>query len=161
MSNALHLSVPAGLPFIDYDREFDHPVAEVFRAHADPDLITRWLGPRGTNVSVEHYDFRTGGSYRYHHTGPDGHSYAFSGIFHTVRENEVAIQTFEFAGYPDVVSIESMTFTDLGDGRCRLTGHSVYPSVEARDGMAMSGMEEGLGDGYDRLEELLTEGVAA
>lgn len=161
MSNALHLSVPEGLPFIDYEREFDHPVAEVFRAHADPELITRWLGPRGTNVRVEHYDFRTGGSYRYHHTGPDGHSYAFSGIFHTVRENEFAIQTFEFDGYPDVVSIESMTFTDLGDGRCRLTGHSVYPSVEARDGMAMSGMEEGLGDGYDRLEELLAQGVAA
>ena len=68
-------------------------------------------------MDIDHYDFRTGGSYRYTHTGPDGAAYRFSGVFHTVRENEFAIQTFEFDGYPDVVSIESMTFEDLGGGR--------------------------------------------
>ncbi|MPV36113.1 SRPBCC family protein [Georgenia subflava] len=160
MSNALNVTVPEGLPFIDYEREFDFPVADVFRAHADPALIGQWLGPRGMEMSVDHYDFSTGGSYRYTHTR-DGESYEFSGVFHTVRENEFAIQTFEFHGYPDVVSIESMTFHDLGDGRCKIVGHSVYPSVEARDGMAQSGMEEGMGDGYERLEELLGKTVAA
>ena len=155
MSNALRLTVPEGLPYIDYEREFDHPVADVFRAHAEPELIAQWLGPRGTNIEVDHYDFRTGGTYRYFHTGPDAKSYTFSGIFHTVRADEFAVQTFEFDGYPDVVSIEFLTFTDLGGGRCRLTGHAVYPSLEARDGMAQSGMEQGMGEGYDRLEELL------
>ncbi len=48
-----------------------------------------------------------------------------------------------------------MTFEDLGNGRTRLRGHSVYPSQEARDGMAQSGMEGGLSEGYERLEELL------
>jgi uncharacterized protein YndB with AHSA1/START domain len=72
-----------------------------------------------------------------------------------VRENEFAIQTFEFEGYPDVVSIESLRFEDLGDGRTRLSGHAVYPSQEARDGMAASGMEGGMSQGYDRLDALL------
>ncbi|MCX6499714.1 MAG: SRPBCC family protein [Arthrobacter sp.] len=155
MSNALKLSVPEGLPFIDFEREFDFPVADVFRAHKEPDLVARWLGPRRVAMDVERYDFRTGGSYRYTHTGPDGVAHRFSGVFHTVRDNDFAIQTFEYDGYPDVVSIESLTFHDLGGGRTRLTVHAVYPSMEARDGMAQSGMEGGLSEGYERLEELL------
>ncbi len=155
MSNALTLTVPEGLPFIDFERDFDFPVAEVFQAHKDPGLIAQWLGPRRMSMSIDHYDFRTGGSYLYTHTGPDGDTYTFSGIFHTVRENQLAIQTFEFDGYPDVVSIEFLTFHDLGRGRTRLAAHAVYPSLEARDGMAQSGMEGGVSEGYERLEELL------
>lgn len=160
MTNPLKLSVPEGLPFIDFEREFDFPVADVFRAHKEPDLITQWLGPRGLKMEMDHYDFRSGGTYRYIHTGPDGVAYEFTGVFHTVRENEFALQTFEFGGYPDVVSLEFMTFEDLGGGRCRLRGHSVYPSMEARDGMAQSGMEGGMTEGYERLDELLTAAKA-
>ena len=76
-------------------------------------------------------------------------------MFHTVRENEFAIQTFEFEGFPDVVSIESMRFEDLGDGRTRLSGHSVYPTVEARDGMVASNMEAGMREGYERLDDVV------
>lgn len=155
MSNPLKLSVPEGLPFIDTEREFDFPVEAVFAAHKDPELIAQWLGPRGMTAEIDHYDFRTGGGYRYTHVDPDGGRYTFSGVFHTVRENEFAIQTFEFHGYPDVVSIEFLTFEDLGGGRCKLTGHSVYPTQEARDGMAQSGMEGGMTEGYERLDELL------
>jgi uncharacterized protein YndB with AHSA1/START domain len=156
MSNALTMTVPEGLPFIDFERDFDFPVAEVFRAHKDPELVAQWLGPRRMAMSISHYDFRTGGGYRYTHTGPDGSAYVFSGVFHTVRENDFAIQTFEFDGYPDVVSIEFLTFQDLAGGRCRLIAHAVYPSMEARDGMAQSGMEGGVSESYERLEEVLT-----
>jgi uncharacterized protein YndB with AHSA1/START domain len=156
MSNALKLSIPEGLPFIDYEREFEFPVADVFRAYKEPDLIVQWLGPRGLKMDINHFDFRTGGSYSYVHTGPDGVAYEFSGVFHTVRDNEFAIQTFEFGGYPDVVSIESLTFEDLGNGRSCIRGHSVYPTLEARDGMAQSGMEGGMTEGYERLDELLS-----
>ena len=83
-------------------------------------------------------------------------AYEFSGVYHTVRENEFAVQTCEFGGYPDVVSIEFLTFEDLGDGRSRVRGHSVYPTREARDGMAQSGMEGGMTEGYERLDELLS-----
>jgi uncharacterized protein YndB with AHSA1/START domain len=155
MTNPLTVTAPEGVPYIDFEREFDAPVAAVFNAHKDPELIRQWLGPRGYEMEIDHFDFRTGGGYRYIHRDPEGQAYVFNGVFHTVRENEFAIQTFEFEGFPDVVSIESITFEDLGNGRTRLRGHSVYPSQEARDGMVSSGMEGGLSDGYEQLDELL------
>ena len=71
-------------------------------------------------MTVERWDFVPQGGYRYVHVDPEGESCAFNGTFHSVRENEFAVQTFEFEGFPDVVAIESMTFEDLGDGRTRL-----------------------------------------
>ena len=151
---ALYIHAPAGLPFIDVRREFDAPVSAVFRAHAEPESVVRWLGPAGYEMSVEEYDFRSGGRYRYVHRDPGGVEHAFHGVFHTVRTNQFAVQTFEYEGFPDVVSIEFLTFVDLGH-RCRLEGHSVYPTLEARDGMAASGMEKGMREGYERLDDLL------
>jgi uncharacterized protein YndB with AHSA1/START domain len=161
MSNELNITVPEGVPYIDFEREFDAPVEAVFAAHRDPELIKQWLGPNGYEMDIEEYDFSTGGRYRYLHRDPQGGTYAFRGVFHVVRDNEFAIQTFEFEGFPDVVSIESMTFEDLGSGRTRLLGHAVYPSLEARDGMAASGMEKGMREGYDRLERLVAVGADA
>jgi len=156
MSNELHITVPEGVPFIDFEREFDAPVQAVFTAHRDPELVRQWLGPDGYEMDVEEYNFTTGGRYRYLHRDPQGEEYGFRGVFHVVRDNEFAIQTFEFEGFPDVVSIESMTFEDLGNGRSRLRGHAVYPTLEARDGMASSGMEKGMREGYERLEGLVS-----
>ena len=155
-TNALTVTAPEGVQYVDFVREFDAPVAAVFRAHAEPDLIKQWLGPDGYDVEIEHFSFVTGGGYRYIHRAPDGEEYAFNGVFHVVRPNDFAIQTFEYEGFPDAVSIESMRFEDLGNGRTRLVGHSVYPSQEARDGMVSSGMERGMTEGYNRLDQLLT-----
>lgn len=155
-TNALTVTAPEGVQYVDFVREFDAPVAAVFRAHAEPDLVKQWLGPDGYDVEIERFNFVTGGGYRYIHRAPDGEEYAFNGVFHVVRPNDFAIQTFEYEGFPDAVSIESMRFEDLGDGRTRLVGHSVYPSQEARDGMVSSGMERGMTEGYNRLDQLLT-----
>ena len=155
MTNPLHVEAPEGVPFIDATREFDAPVEALFRAHRDPDLVTRWLGPGAYRMDLGRWDFTSGGSWAYTHTGPDGDEYKFRGVFHTVRENEFAIQTFEFEGYPDVVAIESMTFEDLGGGHSRLRLHSTYPTVESRDGMVASGMESGMSEGYRRLDDVL------
>lgn len=155
-TNALTVTAPEGVQYVDFVREFDAPVAAVFRAHAEPDLVKQWLGPDGYDVEIERFTFVTGGGYRYIHRAPDGEEYAFNGVFHVVRPNDFAIQTFEYEGFPDAVSIESMRFEDLGDGRTRLVGHSVYPSQEARDGMISSGMERGMTEGYNRLDQLLT-----
>lgn len=154
MTNPVTITAPEGLPFVDIEREFDYPVELVFRAHKEPDLIARWLGPRGYEMEVEEYDFATGGRYRYTHR--DGEEqYHFNGVFHVVRENEFAVQTFEFEGFPDVVSIESVRFEALPGGRTRVSGHAVYPSMEARDGIVASGQEKGVIQGYERLDEVL------
>jgi uncharacterized protein YndB with AHSA1/START domain len=159
MTNPLHVEAPEGTPFIDWEREFDAPVEALFRAHQDPDLVKQWQGPREYETEMEVYEFKTGGRWRFVQRNDAGEEYAFNGVFHVVRDNEFAIQTFEFEGFPDVVSIESLTFEDLGGGRTRLRGHSTYPSLESRDGMVSSGMETGMGEGYERLDDLLaTEG---
>jgi uncharacterized protein YndB with AHSA1/START domain len=154
MTNALTITTEPGQSFIEFTREFDAPVEAVFRAHAEPDLIKQWLGPRGYDTEVEQYDFRTGGSYRYLQRDGDN-VYAFHGVFHVVRENDFAVQTFEYEGFPDVVSLDSMHFEGLGGGRTRLSGRSVFSSLEAAEGMIASGMEAGMAEGYERLDELL------
>ena len=154
-TNQLKVNAPDGLPFIDVEREFDAPVSALFRAHRDPELIQRWLGPSGYEMDLERHDFRTGGGYRYIHRNPAGEEFAFRGVFHVVRDNEFAIQTFEFEGVPDVVSVESITFEDIGNGRSRTRIHSVYPSVAARDAMVASGMERGMSEGYERLDKII------
>lgn len=161
MTNAVTITAPEGVPYIDIVREFDAPVAAVFRAHQDPELVKQWLGPRGFEMVIESYDFTTGGRYRYVHRDDKGGEYAFNGVFHAVKENESAIQTFEYEGFEGVVSIETMTLTDLGGNRTRLEAHSTYPSQEARDGMVESDMETGVSEGYERLDEVLAAAGSA
>ena len=156
MTNKLTIDAPEGVPWIEYHREFDAPVEAVFDAHRDPALVSRWLGPRGYEMDIEHWDFSDGGGYRYRHRNPEGAEFGFRGCFHTVRENELVIQTFEYVGAPDEVAIEFVAFTDLGGGRTLLTGRSVGRTVEGRDAMIASGMEHGMVDSYDQLEELTT-----
>jgi len=158
MTNALDLVVPVDTLAMDYTREFDAAVGAVFRAHAEPDLVKQWLGPWGNEMSIERWDFRTGGGYRYLHRGPDGDEYWFNGVFHTVRQGEFIVQTFEFEGAPDQVNIEFMWFEDLGGRRSRLRGRSICPNTEARDLLLSSGMESGMTEGYERLDALLAGG---
>jgi uncharacterized protein YndB with AHSA1/START domain len=143
------------VPLIRITREFDAPPSKVFRAHTDPDLVVQWLGPRGLEMRIDHYDCRTGGSYRYLHSDANG-EYAFHGSFHEVRPDTLIVQTFTFEGMPDGVALEKLVLEDLGDGRTRLTSTSLCDSFADRDAMLASGMEVGVREGYERLDEVLT-----
>jgi uncharacterized protein YndB with AHSA1/START domain len=148
------ITVEKDLPAIRIVREFDAPVRKVFRAHIDPELVVQWLGPRDLEMTIQTFDCRTGGEYRYTHSR-DGEDYGFHGSFHEVRDDELIVQTFTYDGMPDSVALERVTFEDLGNGRTRLTGFSLTDSFEARDAMVASGMEHGVREGYERLDELL------
>lgn len=148
------IAVDPTVPLVRIIREFDAPPEDVFRAHTDPDLVVRWLGPRHHEMRIDHYDCRTGGSYRYLHVS-DGNEFGFHGCFHEVRPSEVIVQTFTFEGAPDGVALERLVFTDLGDGRTRLTATSLVDSFEARDAFVASGMSDGVRESYERLDELL------
>jgi len=142
------------VPLVRITREFDAAPEKVFHAHTDPELLVQWLGPRSVTMRVEHFDCRTGGSYRYVHTG-GGEEYAFRGCFHEVRPAELIVQTFTFEGVPDAVALERLVLEDLGDGRTRLTATSLVDSFEGRDAFLASGMDTGVREGYERLDELL------
>ncbi|WP_457100089.1 SRPBCC family protein [Microbacterium sp. P5_E9] len=158
MSNPVVIDATPGQSYADISREFDAPVEAVFRAHADRDQFREWIGPRALQTNITEWDFRTGGRYRYEQTDPEGNVYAFNGVFHTVRENELIIQTFEYEGAPDEVAVDTMRFEQLPGGRSRLVDHSVFPSVEVLEGMMSQGMEYGMNEGYEKLDELLARG---
>ena len=146
--------VDPDVPLVRITREFDAPPEKVFRAHADPELVAQWMGPRSHETRIDHYDCRTGGSYRYVMTS-DGNEYGFFGSFHEVRPSELIVQTFTFEGEPDGVALERLVLEDLGNSRTRLTSTSLVDSFEARDAFVASGMEVGVREGYERLDELL------
>ncbi|ANY09577.1 SRPBCC family protein [Pseudonocardia sp. HH130630-07] len=146
------------LPIIRITREFDAPPERVFDAHVDVEKVGRWLGPRRLRMTVQRWDAETGGGYRYtHHDGEQ--EFRFYGSFHEVRPAERIVQTFTFEGVPDGVCLETATFTALPGGRTRLVGVSVADSMAARDAMLASGMEVGVQEGYEQLDELLATGA--
>jgi len=153
-TNETTIEVDPDVPLVRITREFDASPAKVFRAHTDPELVRQWLGPRDLEMTIEEYDCRPGGSYRYLHTRGD-ESYGFRGCFHEVRPSELIIQTFMFEGVPDEVALEKLVLEDLGDGRTRLVATSLVDSFESRDAFVASGMESGIVEGYERLDELL------
>jgi uncharacterized protein YndB with AHSA1/START domain len=143
-----------GLPFIDITREFDAPRELVYRAYTEPELLAQWLGPRRLTMTVERWDVRDGGAWRYTHREADGSVYGFHGVFHGEPSLDGITQTFEFDGAPGHVSLETVVFEEH-DGRTLVRNHSVYQSIEARDAMVASGMEQGLSEGFERLDALL------
>jgi len=152
--NETRITAPAGLPFVDIEREFDAPRDLVFRAHTEPELLAQWLGPRQYEMVVDRYEVRDGGTWRYIHRGGEDEAYAFHGVFHGTPTPDLMVQTFEYEGAPGHVSLEALTMEER-DGRTIIRGHSTFQSVEDRDAMVEAGMEVGIREGYERLDELV------
>lgn len=147
------------LPIIRITRDFDATPAQLMRAHLDPDLYARWVGPDDTTVQIDVWDVRDGGSWRY--VGSRGSDeFAFRGCFHRVGTDTI-VQTFTWEAMPEDVSLETLRFEDLGNGRTRLHAQSLVDSFESRDAWLRSGMEVGVNDGYAKIDRLLADGELA
>ena len=151
--NSTALSTPSERE-IRSERVFDAPRDRVWAAFTDPELIPRWWGPRDQTTVVDVMDVRPGGAWRFVHTGPDGAENGFRGTYREVTPPERLVNTFEWEGMPGHVLVETVTFEDLGD-RTRVTNVSLFHTPEERDGMLSAGMEKGLSESYDQLDELL------
>ena len=145
------------LPVIRMTRDFAATPGQLLRAHTDPALFARWVGPDAMTTRIEHWDARTGGSWQYVSVH-DGTEYRFRGCFHEVRPDRI-VQTFTFEGDPDGVALETLSFEDLGDGRTRLRAQSLVDSFEGRDAWLRSGMEVGVDEGYAKLDRMLADGA--
>lgn len=141
------------VPLIRITRDFHATPAQLLKAHTDPAVFARWVGPDGMDTRILEWDARDGGSWRYV-ASRDGQEFGFRGCFHTVREDKI-VQTFTFEGMPDDVSLETLWFEDLGDGRTRLHAQSLVDSFEGRDAWLASGMEAGVDQGYAKLDALV------
>lgn len=145
-----------GLPQILITREFAASRELLFRAYTDPELLVQWLGPRRYTMTIDHFDLRHGGAWRYIHRAADGTEYAFHGVFHGTPSPDGIVQTFEFEGAPGHVSLETLTFEERGD-RTLVRQNAVYQSVADRDAMVEGGMAEGVEDSMERLDELIAQ----
>lgn len=143
-------------------REFEAPRELVFKAFTTPELIVKWLGPKEMKMRIDYLEAKSGGKYRYIHTDPDGNDYSFQGVIREVRYPERVIQTFEFEGLPEAghVTLETARFIELLGDRTRVIVQSIFQSVADRDGMVASGMECGVIDSHQRLDELFAQGLA-
>jgi uncharacterized protein YndB with AHSA1/START domain len=149
------ITAPPGQPLVEIVREFDAPPERVYRAHTEPELVQQWLGPRRLVMRIERYEIVRGGSYRYVHVDEDGTEYGFWGVVHDARPGRLITQTFGFDGAPDDPSFDKMTLEPLPNGRTRMRVVSVMHDVAGRDAFLASGMEGGMNESYERLDELL------
>ncbi len=143
-----------GVPQILITREFAAPRELLFRAHTDPELLVQWHGPRSLTLTVDRLDARNGGTWRYIHQDADGNEYAFHGVFHGTPSPDGIVRTFEFEGAPGHVSLETLTLEEHGR-KTLLRANAVFQSVEARDAHIQAGMEDGLNESMERLDELV------
>lgn len=148
-----------GEPFLTITREFDAPRELVFEAFTRPEHVVRWFGPRRLTNRVDKLDLRPGGEWRYVSRDLDGTEYGFRGHFKEIVPPERLVWTFEFEGVPGQVSVEELTLVER-DGKTTVTSVARYASVEARDAMVASGMEGGLRESYQRMDELLADMAA-
>lgn len=147
------------VPRIIITREFTATVEQLMRAHLDPDIYAQWSGPEQLTTTIDHWDARTGGSWAFTQTDGEG-TYSFHGCFHEVGTDRI-VQTFTYDDQPDGVALETLTFTDLGNGRVRLDAQSLVDSFAGRDAWLQSGMEVGVNEGYAKLDALLAAGAGA
>ncbi|MGV9672727.1 SRPBCC domain-containing protein [Gordonia sp. NPDC003504] len=150
------IEADAEVPIIHITRDFHGTPAQLMRAHTDPELFVRWVGPSSISSRIIDWDVRDGGSWRYI-SERDGEQFGFRGCFHTVSDDTI-VQTFTFEGMPDQVALETLWFEDLGDGMTRLHAQSLCDSFAARDGWLASGMEVGVNEGYAALQSLIESG---
>jgi uncharacterized protein YndB with AHSA1/START domain len=133
---------------------FDAPRDPVFKLYTDPESIPQWWGPRWLTTKVDRMEVRTGGRWRFVQHDPEGKEYAFHGIYHEIKRPERVVSTFEWEGMPGHVLMETIVFEDV-NGKTKVTDSSVFQSVEDRDRMVKTGMEEGSYESGERFAEVL------
>ncbi|MFN8474219.1 MAG: SRPBCC family protein [Anaerolineae bacterium] len=137
-------------------RVFDAPAKLIFEAHTECEHLRRWIGPRTVTLAKCDNDFRVGGAYRFVYRNPDGYEFAFHGEYREIvpYTRLVTAEVYEMEEYPDMEpAINTMTLEER-DNQTTMTLLMLYPTPEARDGAVQSGMEHGMREGYERLDEL-------
>jgi uncharacterized protein YndB with AHSA1/START domain len=139
------------------ERIFDAPRERVWAAWTQAELIARWWGRRHHETRVDELDLRPGGKWRFVELGDDGsEEVAFRGVYREVSAPSRLSYTFEWEGMPGHVSVDTLDLEAL-DGATKLVSHTIFHTRQERDGMIEAGMEKGLNEGYEQLDELLAE----
>jgi uncharacterized protein YndB with AHSA1/START domain len=134
-------------------REFDAPKHLVYKAWTTPELVKRWWSGERGEVTVADIDLRVGGMWRYVMIADGGFEVAFHGEFREIVPNELIVSTEVYEGMPEGEAVNTHTFTEV-DGRTTLEVLVQHSCKEHRDGHIESGMEAGMQEAMDRLEQV-------
>lgn len=152
ISNSAVVTLPSDTQIL-ITREFDAARHLVYRAYTTPELIRRWwAGDRGQVTSAE-VDLRPGGTWRYVMAASAGFEVAFHGEYLEIIDGERIVSTEVFEGAPDAAAVSTTTFAEH-DGRTTLSILVQHTSQENRDMQLNSGMEAGMQESMNHLEEV-------
>lgn len=154
-SGAAKVTLPSDTQIL-ITREFDAPRRLVYRAWTEPDLITRWFAGQHGKVTLAEVDLRVGGVWRYVMAANNGFEVAFHGEFREIVPDERLVSTEVYEALPDVMAVTTTEFAEK-DGRTTITILTEHTSTENRDGHLNSGMEDGMQESLDLLEQVAAE----
>jgi uncharacterized protein YndB with AHSA1/START domain len=153
--NKDNLEVDRTARVISMSRVFNAPRELVWKAYTDPDLVPKWWGPRYLTTVVDKMDFIVGGVWRFIQKDAQGNVYAFNGVFREIKAPELLCYTFEFEPMAGHISVDTIIFEALANGKTKITATTIFNTLEDLEGMLQSGMEGGAVESWDRLAELL------
>jgi uncharacterized protein YndB with AHSA1/START domain len=131
-------------------REFDLPLALLFKAYEEPEIVEQWMGTKVLKLESKKH-----GSYQFETTDPIGNKHRFSGAIHEFVQNSKIIRTFEMASTPFGVQLEIYEFEKISDDTSKLNMHVIYESVAQRDQMLKLPFAQGINMAHNRLQEIL------
>lgn len=151
---AVSLSLPSEREIL-ISRVFDAPPGRVYRAHVDPDAFVAWWGPREYVNAVDRWEPRKGGAWRVVQKASDGTEHPFRGVFQELVPAKRLTWTFEYEPMAGHIATQKVSFEPLPGGRTKLSVRMVFANAEDRDGILATGMEWGMRQSYERLDEVL------
>jgi uncharacterized protein YndB with AHSA1/START domain len=131
-------------------RNFELPVALLFKAYTEPDLVAQWMGTK-----VLKLECRRHGAYQFETTDPKGNKHGFNGTIHEFVPNEKITRTFEMENTPFPVQLEFLAFKSTGELSSLLTIHIVYKSVEHKNQMLALPFAQGINMAHNRLQSIV------
>ena len=154
-SGTAKVTLPADTQIL-ITREFDAPKELIWKAWTTPELVKQWWHANRGEVTVAEIDLRVGGTWRYVSVTDDGFEVAFHGEYREIEPFERLVSTEAYEGIPDAdahAAVDTLTLTEIGD-HTLMTVLVEHPTKEGRDAHIESGMEDGMQDAMDLLEEV-------
>jgi uncharacterized protein YndB with AHSA1/START domain len=133
-------------------REFDLPIALLFKAYAEAEIVEQWMGTKVLKLESKKH-----GSYQFETTDPKGNKHRFNGVIHEFIPNQKIIKTFEMEGTPFGVQLEVYEFEKLTEETCKLNMHVVYESNEKRDQVLQLPFAQGINMAHNRIQDIINK----
>lgn len=135
-------------------REFDLPLALLFKAYEEAELVEQWMGTKVLKLENKPH-----GSYQFETTDPMGNKHRFNGTIHTFVQNQTITRTFEMENTPFAVQLEFLEFEQLTEDSSKLTMHVIYKSVALRDQILKLPFAQGINMAHNRIQEIVSKSI--